>query len=438
MAQIRGGVPEGLRPNVEVFTNLRRWALCAFRDGQCKGRTSVKGPIRKAFTKKVVRPTIMKIAASTAQCVWFSNLVKCSFCNRNKFCQSNMCKPLAGSLVHQGWCAGCMDLLNDCGFSFSFSGLLKFYSKAEKSRTKIQDETKHVFVLFFSIFHMQRAKKLKAKSDCKNLSHATSAVGFAWGCCSDVVVCWSSIAKRKKVEQKYKTKPNTCLQICQLANLLWSIPCFALEQMAGAVGVSLVWRHLKRQMQGKQCMWFYIVCMIDGRVNALFFGIANVVVCFSHAEMILYMHKSEQFKSQQTRLKPQTWSHRLTRPLPLRLRHVRGNEPAEWCCGFTFWNRNARCGGRGAQTDQYIVPHTRTCFTGWQIYVIYIIYMRKRAMTTLASITCSFYNEFSNHRRISILRLCNVSKMCARKVTWSQGDLQTRSLLMVPSMWFRF
>ena len=38
-----------------------------------------------------------------------------------------------------------MDLLNDCGFSFSFSGLLKFYSKAEKSRTKIQDEAKHVF-----------------------------------------------------------------------------------------------------------------------------------------------------------------------------------------------------------------------------------------------------------------------------------------------------
>ena len=76
--------------------------------------------------------------------------------------------------------------------------------------------------------------------------------------------------------------------------------------MAGAVGVSLVWRHLKRQMQGKQCMWSYIVCMIDGRVNALFFGIANVVVCFSHAEMILYMHKSEQLKSQHTRLKPQT------------------------------------------------------------------------------------------------------------------------------------
>ena len=42
-----------------------------------------------------------------------------------------------------------MDLLNDCGFSFSFSGLLKFYSKAKKSKTKIQDEAKHVFVFFF-------------------------------------------------------------------------------------------------------------------------------------------------------------------------------------------------------------------------------------------------------------------------------------------------
>ena len=95
------------RGGLHKFAKMRlRWALCAFRDGQCKGRTSVKGPIRKAFTKKVVRPPIMKIAASTAQCVWFSNLVKCSFCNRNKFCQSNMCKPLAGSLVHQGWCAG--------------------------------------------------------------------------------------------------------------------------------------------------------------------------------------------------------------------------------------------------------------------------------------------------------------------------------------------
>ena len=110
-----------------------------------------------------------------------------------------------------------------------------------------------------------------------------------------------------------------------------------------------------------------------------------------------------------------------------------------------FYILKSQCkvwGEGGSDRPVYCPTHQNLLHRLADIRHIYYIYMRKRAMTTLASITCSFYNEFSNHRRISILRLCNVSKMCARKVTWSQGDLQTRSLMMttekqVQSMWFR-
>ena len=54
-----------------------------------------------------------------------------------------------------------MDLLNDCGFSFSFSGLLKFYSKAEKVEQKYK--TKPNTCLCFS-FHFPHAKSKEIKS----------------------------------------------------------------------------------------------------------------------------------------------------------------------------------------------------------------------------------------------------------------------------------